>query len=111
MEKSHVDTGNLEATPGHTGNQLGAQVIRSETNGDEQTVEIEVPIDPDRVDQVEVISTSGDSVVLTRPARIRQNYENDNVGISVKVPKTENLGFRLRLIDNTENDWPPVRHQ
>ena len=111
MENSQVDTSYLEPTVGNKGDLLGTEVIRSETIGDEQEIELAVPINPDLVDDVYVTSSSGDSVVLTREARIVQNYENNNVGITIRVPKSENLGFRFKLVDYPDNDWPPVRHQ
>lgn len=111
-EIDDVDTGELKPTVGHEGDQVGAKVIGTRQEGDEQVVDIEVPVDPDSVDRVEVYSTGSDSVVLTREAQIIQNYETNNVGISVRVPNSENLGFRLKLIDHPDNDeWPPRRYQ
>ena len=116
QEVGDVDTGELKATAGHQGDQLGARVISSREVGDEQHIEIEVPIDPESVDQVQVYSTESGtgsgSVVLTREAQIIQNYESNNVGISVRIPKSDNLGFRLKLIDHPDSDdWIPRRHQ
>jgi hypothetical protein len=31
------------------------------------------------------------------------------VGISIQVPKSENLRFRLKLIDDPRDEWYPVR--
>lgn len=111
MENGALDTSYLKPVTGHKGDQLGAEVISAETTGDELLIEILVPIDPDLVDQVEVTSSSGDSVILTREARIVQDYESNNVGITIRIPKSENLGFRLRLVDHPDNNWPPLRHQ
>ena len=111
MENSALDTSYLKPVTGHKGDQLGAEVVSAETIGDELLIEILVPIDPDRVDQVHVTSETGNSVVLTREARILQNYESNNVGISIRIPKSENLGFRLKLVDHPDNNWPPLRHQ
>lgn len=111
MENSDLDTSYLNPVAGHKGNQLGAEVVSAETMGDELLIEIMVPINPDLVDQVHVTSSTGESVVLTREARIVQNYENNNVGISIRVPRSQNLGFQLKLVDHPNDDWPPVRHQ
>ena len=111
VENSNQDTGYLEPTAGHKGDGIGAEVISSEVIGDEQEIEIMVPINPDLVDQIQVTSSTGDSVVLTREAQIVQNYENNSVGISIRIPKTDNLGFRLKLIDHPDDDWPPRRYQ
>ena len=111
MEKSNLDTGQLEPTIGHKGDKLGAEVVGSEDLGDEQLIEIRVPIDPALVDQVHVTTPDGQTVRQSREARIVENYENNHVGISVRIPKSDNMGFRLKLVDHPDNDWPPVRPQ
>ncbi len=111
MENNALDTSYLKPVAGHRGDQLGAEVVSAETLGDELLIEILVPIDPDLVDQVQVTSEASGSVVLTREARIVQNYESNNVGITIRIPKSENMGFRLKLVDHPDNNWPPVRHQ
>ena len=70
-----------------------------------------MPIQPDLVDQVQVLTSQGEPMPLSREARIVHNYETNNVGISVQVPKSENLGFRLKLIDHPDDEWPPLRQQ
>lgn len=111
MEKGSIDTGQLETTAGHKGDQIGAEVISSEVDGDEQVVEIRVPIDPALVDQVYVMTPEGSNVNQSREARIIQNYEDNNVGIWIRVPSKEKVGFRLKLIDQSDDPWPPVRQQ
>ena len=111
MENSSLDTGQLEPTVGHKGDQLGAEIISADDSGELRSVEINVPIQPDLVDQVQVLTSQGEPMPLSREARIVHNYETNNVGISVQVPKSENLGFRLKLIDHPDDEWPPVRQQ
>ena len=48
---------------------------------------------------------------LSSEARIVQDYETNNVGIWLRVPTKEKAGFRLKLIDHPDDDWPPVRQQ
>lgn len=110
-EYSTRDTGEMVTTPGHRDEQSGAEVISSETIDDEELVEIRLNIDPDQVDDVEVMTSDGDSVNLSREARIVQDYENNNVGIWIRVPTEEKAGFRLKLIDNADDSWPPMRQQ
>ena len=76
QEVGDVDTGELKPTAGHQDELLGARVLSSREVGDEQHIEIEVPVDPDRVDQVQVYSSQAGSgsVVLTREAQIVQKY-------------------------------------
>jgi hypothetical protein len=110
-ENSSLDTGQLEPTVGHQGDQLGAEVISADDSGEMHSVEINVPIQPDLVDQVQVLTSEGEPMPMSREARIVHNYETNNVGISVQVPKSESMGFRLKLIDHTDDEWPPVRQQ
>ena len=110
-EKGSLDTGQLEPTVGYTEDQLGAEVVNTEVLGDMQSIEINVPIQPDLVDQIQVLTESGEPIPLSRDAQIIYNYETNNVGITVQVPKSENLGLRFRLIDHADDDWPPMREQ
>lgn len=111
VEKSSLDTGQMVTTVGHKDDEIGAEIISSEVIDDEELVEIRVPIDPDLVDQVQVMTPEGDAVNLSREARIVQDYETNNVGIWLRVPTEEKAGFRLKLIDHSDDEWPPVRQQ
>jgi len=111
MENSDLDTGLLETTIGNKGNVIGAEVISSEVDGDGQLIEIRVPIDPRLVDEVYVMTPEGNSVHMTRGERILQNYEDNNVGIWIRLPSREKTGFRLKLIDYPDDTWPADRQQ
>ena len=111
MENSSLDTGQLESTAGNKGDKIGAEVISSEVIDDEQLIEIRVPIDPDLVDRVYVTTPEGETVNQSREAQIIHNYETNNVGIWIRVPTKEKTGFRLKLIDEPDDVWPPMRQQ
>lgn len=111
MESGAIDTGQLESTVGNKGDKIGAEVMSTKVDGDEQLIEIRVPIDPDLVDQVYVMTPEGGMVKQSRGAQIIQNYEDNNVGIWIRVPTKEKTGFRLKLIDQSDDVWPPVRQQ
>jgi hypothetical protein len=111
MENKSVNTGELKAEPGHKDDITGAEVVNTESLGDLQTIEVIVPIEPSEVDDVRILGSDGDPVTMTREAEIVHNYETNYVGIKFQVPKSDNLGFRLQLIDHPDDDWPPVRHQ
>ncbi len=114
MEEDSIDTDQLEATPGHRGDELGAEVVRHQEYDEYQTIELNVPIDydlVDEVDEVQVMTPSGETIPQSRQAQIVHDYETNNVGIKVHVPKTDNLGFRLKLIDHSDDEWPPIRQQ
>ena len=106
---SSLDTGLLEPNVGFKGDRLGAEVVNSEISGELQSIEINVPIEPGAVDRIEVMTQSGESMPMSRQATIVHNYETNNVGISIQVPKSENLRFRLKLIDDPRDEWYPVR--
>jgi hypothetical protein len=111
MEKGSLDTGKLEPTVGYKEDQLGAEVVNTEVLGDMRSVEINVPIQPDLVDQIQVLTESGEPIPLSRDAQIIHNYETNNVGIIIRVPTDEKMGIRFRLIDHADDDWPPTRQQ
>ena len=104
-EDGSLDSGLLEPTVGHKGDKLGAEVVNSEISGELQSIEINVPVEPDSVDQVQVLDASGEPLPMSREATIIHNYETNNVGISIQLPKSENTGFRLQLIDEPEDGW------
>ena len=112
MENKTVDTGEMGAEKGQRDDATGAEVVRSESLGDLQSIEVIVPIEPNEVDDVRILGSDGDPVNLSREAQIVHDYETDNVGIKFDVPKSENLRFQLQLIDHPNDDaWPPVRLQ
>ena len=98
------ETDYLEATPGYRGKLLGAEIIDAEIDDEQQIIEINLPIDPDQVDRVRVISPSGEKLKQTKEAEILRDYESDTVGLKIFLPRREGPGFRLRLIDNVEAD-------
>ena len=104
-EGGSLDSGLLEPTVGHKGDKLGAEVVNSEISGELQSIEINVPVEPDSVDEVQVLDEFGKPLPMSREATIIHNYETNNVGISIQLPKSENTGFRLQLIDKPEDGW------
>ena len=107
-EGGSLDSGLLEPTVGHKGDKLGAEVVNPETSGGLQSVDINLPVEPGSVDQVQVLDASGNPLPMSREATIMHNYETDNVGISTQLPNSENTGFRLKLVDDPEDSWYPV---
>ncbi len=101
-----LDTGYLEATPGYTGSVLGAEVIGvSDLSAEElQIIEVSIPVDPDQVDEVRIISPSGSTLKQQRQAEILRDYENNNVGIKLYLPQQQKWGFKLKLIDKPEDN-------
>lgn len=95
-------TGVLKAEPGHIGDVYGAEVGRISILPDDvvQAIEITLPIEPHRVDQVEVVSTSGNPVEQVQAPEITPGDKGDNTRVKIFLPKREKWQFRLRLIDN-----------
>lgn len=111
MEMKSVESDELRFERGARGEKLGAEVLQSETEGDLQSIELRIPLPPEEVDQIEVMSPSGEPVRMSREAEIIRNYETGDVGIKLQIPKSKNMGFRLKLIDHPDDDWPPMRQQ
>jgi len=98
-EGGSLDSGLLEPDVGHKGDNPAAEVVSSEISGELQSIETNVPSEPDSVDRVQVLDASGEPLPMSREDTIIQNYETNNVGISTQLPNSENTGFRLKLID------------
>ena len=97
---SEIESGFLEARPGYTGNVLGAEVEKVTIEAQQsQIIEINLPIDPDEVDRIQVLSVSGKPIPQDKTAQIVRDYENDNVGIKLYLPKKKDWVFKLKLID------------
>ena len=98
---SEIESGFLEARPGYTGNVLGAEVekVTIDEAQQSQIIEINLPIDPDEVDRIQVLSVSGKPIPQDKTAQIVRDYENDNVGIKLYLPMKKDWVFKLKLID------------
>lgn len=105
MEEKSVDSGQLQVRSGERGAELDAEIIRYEEYDEYQSIELNVPIESDQVDQGEVMTPSGEMFPRSRQEQIVHDYETDNVGIKIPANKSGNLGFRLKLIDDEQ--WPP----
>lgn len=101
-----LETDTLKAKPGYKGKILGASVEESKMGpaGEVQIIQINLPVDPNQVDEVQVISPTGETVKQRRAAEIMRNYESDNVGVTIFLSKDKNWEFKLKLIDNTRED-------
>ena len=91
----------LKLESGYTGNVLGAQVldVTATEDHDVQLVEVQIDIEPEKVDRVQVISTAGVPIKTDRKAQILRDYEQNNVGIKLYLPRQKGWQFKLRLID------------
>ncbi|MDH3220863.1 MAG: hypothetical protein OEO19_15120 [Gammaproteobacteria bacterium] len=98
---AEVETANLRAVPGYTGDRLGAEItdISNLPGEDTQAIGISIPIESGRVDRIEVVSPEGEPIQQQREADILQQGDGNNVGIRLFLPKRSNWEFRLRLID------------
>jgi hypothetical protein len=101
---STIETDVLQAEPAYTGNVLGAKIkqVTIDEKNQIQIIDISVPINPDKVNHIQVLSPSGDVVKQDKTAQILRDYENNNVGIKIFVPRKQNWVFKLRLMENPE---------
>ena len=103
---SVIETDYLEARTGYIGKVLGAEIekVTANENQDMQIIEINLPIDPDieEIDSVKVFARSGKPIPQDETAKVFNDYENNNVGIKLYLPKQKNLVFKLKLIDESD---------
>jgi len=95
------ETGVLQNIFGYQGDVLGAEVtsVTATADNTSEVIEISVPVDPELVDRVKVVTPSGKPVKLDSPLEISRDPENDKVGITLRLSKKYDLGFKIRLID------------
>lgn len=91
----------LKVMPGYVGDELGATItdVTIDENEELQIIEIDVPIDPAKVDRVQLIGRSGKRIPVDRTTEILRDYENNNVGLKIYIPKNKNWVLKLRMID------------
>jgi len=101
-----LDTGYLQATPGFKGDVIGAEVesVKTSPDGQFDTIEVSVPVDPQQVDQVQVITGSGKIVKQPTAVEVIRDYENNKVEIRFLLSKQKNFGFKLKLIDLADDN-------
>lgn len=97
---SEIETGLLTAVPGIVGSRLGAKVLTiDDGQGEGTVVHVDVPIDPKKVDTVEVYDTYGNKVPQISKPDLIKDYEDNRVGVKLHLDKKQGFEFRLRLID------------
>jgi len=96
-----LETGLLKNVAGHQGDVLGAEVtsVTITDDGRSELIEVSIPVDPELADRVSVESLSGQPIKLKKPLEISRDYENNNVGIILKLPGKSKMGFKIRLTD------------
>ncbi|TNF88199.1 MAG: hypothetical protein JSU67_11080 [Gammaproteobacteria bacterium] len=95
-----LETGVLQNTAGFTGAVLGAEVIAITPGADDsQVIDIVVPVNPDEVDRVRVVTPDGKPLKQKQALEISMDHENNEVGVTLRLPRKDRLGFKIRLID------------
>ena len=96
-----LETGILQRVDGYKGDLLGAEVVSIDPaeNDALEVIRLNVPIDPDVVDQISVVGPSGQLLELDEPIEIFPNQEKSSVGIILTLPKKKKPGFIIKLID------------
>ena len=101
--KTIAETTFLRAKEGYTGDQLGAEVkkVSVDQEAEVRLVEVHIPYDPDRVDNIQIITESGKPLNRDSIAEVLNDYENDNIGIKFYLPRQKNWVFKVKLVDDT----------
>ncbi len=105
-EAPTLETGILQGVDGYKGDLLGAEVvsINQGENDAFEVIELSVPIDPEVVDQVTVVSPSGQLLEIDEPIEISPNWKKSSVGIILTLPKKKKPGFIIKLIDLPDDE-------
>lgn len=100
------ESGALEAVPGFTGDRLGIVVeqVIVEGDGESQVIDLNLPLPLEQIDEVEVLTPSGDEIEQKQEAEIAAEPDERGVGVRLYLPKSRKWEFRLRLIDLPEVD-------
>ena len=98
------ETATLRAKEGYIDGQLGAEVkeVTIDQENEGRLVEVHIPVDPEKVDEIEVVPESGQPLKGDRIEQVIKDYENDNVGIKFYLPKQKNWVFKIKLTDQND---------
>lgn len=97
---SVIETGSLSAESGDVGDLIGAEVKSVDTEGQQgSVVYVVVPVDPEKVDMVEIYDAAGEMIPQLSQPDLIMDYPDDRVGVKLHVKKKRGFEFRLRLID------------
>ena len=99
-----VTSGNLEARPGYIGSILGVQIekVLDSEYPESKVIELSVPMAPEWVGGVQVLTPEGALIPQPRDVGMSRNPENNRLQMKIHLPKNKELGFRLKLISETD---------
>ncbi len=99
-----IESGELRAEPGFVGDRLGVRILGVTDLADEslQAVDLDVPLDSDRIDRVEIVSPRGQPIEQPKEAEIKSVPGPENAGIRIYLPNRKGLEFRIKLIDDPD---------
>ncbi len=100
-----IESGNLRAEPGFTGDRIGVRILGVTDLPDEelQAIDLDVPLDAGQIDRVEIFAPGGRPIEQPKDAEIKPLPNPDNAGIRIFLPKRKDLEFRIKLIDEPDN--------
>ncbi|MEM7562594.1 MAG: hypothetical protein AAF353_06035 [Pseudomonadota bacterium] len=100
-----VITDILSAWPGYTGDQIGTMVeqVSSLTSDDFQTIRLEVPLVPEKIDAVDVFNADNKLIEQEKRMQVVALPRIGYSSLEIYLPKSKNLRFQLHIIDLVEN--------
>ena len=101
-----VETDVLRDQPGFVGSIIGAEVkdVYNSENGDYRVVDVEVPEPYVDGRDIQVIDSDTTAKKLGARVELLNDYEGDKVGVRIRIPRNNNITFRLRFIDPDQQD-------
>lgn len=90
--------------PDNNGNVPVAEGAASES----PPLDLRMP--PQEADEMQIMDSSGAPTKRSREEQLIYNYETDNVGIHIPPKNSDDLGLKLQLIDNPDDDFSRTPH-
>ena len=95
-----VVTDILSASPGYTGDRIGAMVERVNlSDNDYQTIRIEVPLEAEKIDVIDVFDADNQLIEQEQEMQVFPADRNDRSTVEIYLPKGSKFRFQLHLID------------
>jgi hypothetical protein len=87
-----------EAVPDQTPPTLSTQ------SGEQQAIDLDIPIPPQEADEVRQMGSSGGPVRKSREPQIIQDYDTGKAGVIIPPKKGGKIGIKLQLVDHPDGD-------
>ncbi len=101
QQATTLETGILQNLVGYKDDVLGALVIKITAGEDSvsEVIEISIPVNPELVDRVSVVSESGTALKFLEPMKISLDHAGSKVGIILTLSGNSRIRFKIKMVD------------